>query len=148
MTRFSTLALVPFGLTLLVAGCQRQAGTTDRPTNEPVITDRQWSLRELDGQPLDSAARANPPTLLLASSSTQASGFAGCNRMAGGYKLGPGTLELGPLVLTRMACPSMDLESRYTTALGRVRQFRVDGNRLELLADGTVLATFEPTPSP
>jgi heat shock protein HslJ len=148
MTRFPTLALVPFGLTLLVAGCQRRAGSTDRPDAEPLITDRQWSLRELDGQPLDSAARSSPPTLLLATSSTQASGFAGCNRMAGSYKLGPGTLELGPLVLTGMACPSMDLEARYTGALDRARQYRVDGNRLELLADGTVLATFEPSPSP
>ena len=148
MTRFSTLVLVPFGLTLLVAGCQRRAGTTDRPTAEPVITDRQWSLRELDGQPLDTAALTNPPTLLLTSSGTQVSGFAGCNRLAGTYKLGSGTLEFGPLVLTRMACPSMELEARYTAALGRVRQYRLERDRLVLLADGGTLAQFEPAASP
>lgn len=44
----------------------------------------------------------NPPTLMLSSSNTQVSGNAGCNRMAGPCTLGNGTIEFGPLALTRM----------------------------------------------
>ena len=84
---------------------------------------------------------------MLASAGNQASGYAGCNRMAGSYTLGPGTLEFGPLALTRMACLDMGLETRYTIAMSAVRQYRVEGNQLVLLADGRVLARFAPATS-
>lgn len=113
------------------------------PPGTPRITDRTWVLRELEGAPIDSSAREHPPTLLLATSSARATGFAGCNRFSGPYTLGPGTLEVGPLAMTRMACPAMDLENRLGAALARVRQYRVEGTSLSLEADGTVLARFE-----
>lgn len=132
--RFALLSLA-----LSVSACQTRT--------PPVITDRQWSLRELDGQPLDSAALLKSPTLMLASAGNQASGYAGCNRMAGSYTLGPGTLEFGPLAMTRMACIDMDLETRFSAVIGAVRQYRVEGNQLVLLADSRVLARFDPAPA-
>lgn len=127
----------------LLAACQSRPAATPDPAP---ITDRAWILRELEGEPLDSAALAKPPTLTLATAETRASGFAGCNRFSGPYTLGPGTLEFGPLAMTRMACPEMNLESHLSTALSRVRQYRLDGAALLLEAEGTVLARFEPAP--
>jgi heat shock protein HslJ len=130
-----------------MVGCQGRTPSKDAATTGPVIRDREWALRELDGQPLDSAALASPPTLLLSSAGTRASAFAGCNRLTGSYTLGSGTLEFGPLALTRMACPSMDLETRYTAALASVRQYRVEGTQLVLLAGDRVVARLDPAPA-
>lgn len=128
----------------LLGGCQ---GRTPPADQTPVITDRMWTLKELEGQPLDSTGSANPPTLMLATSESRVSGNAGCNRMAGTYTLGAGTLEFGPLAMTRMACPAMELETRFTTALAAVRQYRVETNQLLLVADGRVVARFDPPPA-
>jgi heat shock protein HslJ len=139
MTRCFPAPLALLAVALLTSACQSRT--------PPAITDKQWSLQELEGQPLDSAARFKPPTLMLASAGSQVSGYAGCNRMAGSYTLRPGTLEFGPLAMTRMACPAMDLETRFSAMMGAVRQYRVEENQLVLLADGRVLARFDPAPA-
>lgn len=126
----------------LLSGCKSRTPEPEKPG--PPITDKIWALKELEGQPLDSSSSVNPPTLLLSISDSRASGNAGCNRMAGPYTLGDGTLEFGPMVMTRMACPAMDLETRFTNALSAVRQYRLEGNQLLLLAQGRALARFAP----
>lgn len=131
--------LLPLLLAPILA-CQPRSSAAPDPAP---VTDRTWVLRELEGAPLDSTARERPPTLLLATSNNRATGFAGCNRFSGTYTLGPGTLEFGPLMMTRMACPAMDLETRLSSALTRVRQYRLDGTSLLLEADGTVVARYE-----
>lgn len=130
------------GLLLLgsLLGCQPRSSATPDPAP---VTDRTWVLREVEGAPLDSTAREHPPTLLLGTSNTRATGFAGCNRFSGPYTLGPGTLEFGPLMMTRMACPAMGLETRLAAALARARQYRVEGSSLLLEADGAVVARYE-----
>lgn len=129
----------------LLNGCQ---GRTPKPDQAgSAITDRTWTLKELEGEPLDSAASQNPPTLLLSTSDTRVSGNAGCNRMAGPYTLGDGTIQFGPLALTRMACPAMETETRFTTALAVVGRYRIETNQLLLLADGRVVARFDPVPT-
>jgi hypothetical protein len=107
------LLLAPLGvggLLLLLAvlpGCHQQSAVTTPPT------DRSWTLVSIEQQPLDSTALSSPPTLQLATADNRASGFAGCNRFGGTYKLSSGALEFGPLALTRMACPSgMDVDLR------------------------------------
>jgi heat shock protein HslJ len=124
---------------LVLGSCQGRAGHDNQPA---IITDRVWALRELDGLLLDTTAR--PPTLRLESEGTRASGYAGCNRMAGTYSMAGDTLMFGPLALTRMACPDMDIETRYTAALAAGRSYRVEDGQLVLLADGRVLARFAP----
>lgn len=135
------LLLAPVGvgsLLLLLAvlpGCHRQSAAATPPT------DRIWTLVSIEQQPLDSAALSSPPTLQLATADNRASGFAGCNRFAGTYKLSSGALEFGPLALTRMACPSgMEVENRFAAVLGRVRSYRMNGERLVLVSGDTVLA--------
>ena len=138
--------LIPV-LTALLAlnACQGRAGSAGQ--TDAAITDKSWVLRELEGGPLDSLAAANPPTLVLSSSNSQISGNAGCNRMAGPYTLGNGTIEFGPLAMTRMACPAMAVETRFTTALAAVKSYRIETNQLLLLADGRVVARFDPAPA-
>jgi heat shock protein HslJ len=84
------------------------------------------------------------PTLLLSARDARASGFAGCNQFTGRYELSGDALRLGPLAMTRMACPdSMDLEQRYSSALEATRTYRIKGSQLELLAGDRVVAVFQ-----
>ena len=63
-------------------------------------------------------------------------GTSGCNRYRAGYAVtGPGKIAVGPVLGTRRLCADpegiMRQESAFTAALGRVRSYRIDGNRLE-----------------
>ena len=62
-------------------------------------------------------------------------GSTGCNRFTGLYSVDGGSLGIGALALTRMACapPADAVERAYVSALGRVAGWRSDGAELVLL---------------
>jgi heat shock protein HslJ len=77
------------------------------------------------------------------------SGSAGCNTYGGSYELAGARLTLGPLAMTRKACPppQSDVEQGLASALGSVAGCAVGAEALELLdADGAVLLRFEVAP--
>ncbi|MEW6119265.1 MAG: META domain-containing protein [Pseudomonadota bacterium] len=102
-----------------------------------------WKLVEVAGQ----AARALPGEreahmLLLAG---RASGNSGCNKLMGTYVLGSqGSLSMGPLASTRMACPArmMAQEAALLDAFARTTAYRIGGRTLSLTHGEVVLARF------
>jgi heat shock protein HslJ len=71
-----------------------------------------------------------------------------CNRGRGGWtSRGPNQLELGPLALTRAACPAGSLHDPILKQWGNVRSYVIKGGHLflALMADGGIYE-FEPTP--
>jgi heat shock protein HslJ len=68
-------------------------------------------------------------------------GNSGCNRFAGGYETAEdGSIKIGPLAVTRMACPEMGEEAKFLAALDATRRYERDGTRLSLRGeDGGVL---------
>ena len=100
-----------------------------------------WTLVSLSGQPLPPGAR--PPTAVF--DGTPVSGFGGCNRYTGQVaEPTPGTITIGPLAATKMACPSpgMEVEDLYFAVLGRVTQYTLASGRLILSGESAKL-TFE-----
>jgi heat shock protein HslJ len=70
-------------------------------------------------------------------------GYSGCNRFTGKYTQDGGTLIMGPLATTRMAClpEAMEGEQEFLALLGKIRH--VDRTNLQLIlkdGDGNVLA--------
>jgi len=56
-------------------------------------------------------------------------GYSGCNRYGGSYRLQDGQLTISVMGLTRMACPSpekADFESAYLAALANIKSFTLD----------------------
>lgn len=102
-----------------------------------------WTVRRIAG--FDLPADARRPTLRLDAETAQASGFAGVNRFTGSYELDAEGLSFGPLASTRMAGPpeAMALEQVYLEALSRVDSWRLRDERLDLLAEGQRVLTFE-----
>lgn len=55
---------------------------------------------------------------------------ADCNRGTGAYRIGAGTIAIGPIATTRMACPPGSLDARYLGDLQRAAGFFVEGRHL------------------
>ena len=53
-------------------------------------------------------------------------GNSGCNRMMGSFDVNakPGTIDLGALASTRMACPDMTVENNVLSALNKVKKYK------------------------
>lgn len=69
----------------------------------------------------------------------QVSGSSGCNRFSGAYTSGEGTLEIGMLRLTRMACESevMEQEQQFLAALQSATTWTIERGMLDMhRADG------------
>jgi heat shock protein HslJ len=114
------------------------------------IQDRAWTLIQLGKAPLIVTGDAPRPTLTLKSPEGLAQGMGGCNRFSGTYELQGRSLRFGPLISTKMACPRLDTETAYMSALEQTRSWSFIDGRLELLdADAKPLARFEaPNPAP
>jgi heat shock protein HslJ len=63
-------------------------------------------------------------------------GYSGCNRFNGRYAESPGKIEVGPLAMTRMACPPpmMEIEAAFSQSLEATRG---------MIATHLVLALFD-----
>jgi heat shock protein HslJ len=137
----SRLSLFRPPLLLCAALAMAPAASWSAPASVNLkLRDTRWALETLDGAPV-SEARVQ---LVLASSSQQLSGHAGCNRLRGRYTQRGTQLALKPMATTRKACPAaqMALEERFLQTLGRIDGYRVEGTGLSLLQGDTVQATF------
>jgi heat shock protein HslJ len=142
--RFASAAA---GILLLLAACTSPQKPPNQeqvtvPTRTP-ITDRDWLLVELGGQPSPLGRGKQPATLRLESSSSRAVGFAGCNRFSASYTLAGDSLRFGPAIATKMACVDGDeLERRFLGALPVVATYEATDSALILKGPGGALARF------
>ena len=116
----------------------------DRVTT--TLKDTYWKLVELGGAPVTMApGQQREQRITLAGSGARLTGFGGCNALSGSYVAQGAALRLSLLASTRMACapPLMDLEGRLLKALGATTGYRLEGQKLLLLAGQKVLARFE-----
>ena len=98
-------------------------------------------------QAVQSAAAGSDVTAVFGADG-QVSGNATCNQYNGPYtSKDDGTIKIGPLMSTKMACASEELnkqETAFLAALGNATSYSITGNRLELRDDGGALqAEFE-----
>ena len=102
-----------------------------------------WKLIELNGRPVQTFPGEREAHILLFSG--HASGSSGCNKLMGRYTVSAGTLRIGPLASTRMACPPamMEQETTLTATFDRPSSYRITGETLTLFDGDTVLARFE-----
>lgn len=111
-----------------------------------------WKLASVNGSNVigvgdrSSADASRVPGISIASDGGF-SGFTGVNRMASKLdvaKLAAGEFSVGGIATTRMAGPAgaMELESEFTSALGKVRKFAVAGDALTLTGDGGTILKF------
>jgi heat shock protein HslJ len=143
-------ALLP-GAILLAA--LTSAGCATAPRSEHVATasavplvNTNWRLTNLGDRVIENPVGGNPVALQLQPTNMRLTGFAGCNRMFGGYLLNADQLKFDRVGATRMACVDesrMKLEQEYFQMLSAVARWKITGSSLELIdASGSTLASF------
>ena len=70
-------------------------------------------------------------------------GYNGCNRMNGTVELDDASISFGPMAVTRMMCPDMDVESKVMNIYKGKRLYLFSGDTLKFLTvDRNLIARF------
>lgn len=130
---------------LTVASCGSDptaAGGADSDVDAPVSLDGSYELTDLT---VDDEPVLLPPTPLTMSISDGAiQGDAGCNTFSGSIdRSDDGSLTLGQLVQTEMACEHLDFEITYTAALLSADRWEASDGGIAFVADNARI-TYTP----
>lgn len=132
--------LVP--LVAAASACGGSRAANDGP-GPGAVTDLDWELAAIDGQPSPLGAGRRPVTLRLDAASSRGGGFAGCNRYSAPFRIGHDSLSFGPAMSTKMACTEgMELERRFLVALPVITTFARTDSTLTLSGPSGPLAQF------
>lgn len=121
-------------------------GIADAPTDAtpPAVSlpGTSWLLIDLDGSAALDPAVA--PNLTFADDGTLA-GFGGCNTYSGSFTVDDGSIDVGPLATTKMACapPASDIEAVYLPALDAVGTWEILPSG-QLVLSGPQVLTYQP----
>jgi copper homeostasis protein (lipoprotein) len=97
----------------------QQAPPTPAAPPAALVAAARWRLVELSGKPVAKAADENrQPHLAFTREGHRVTGFAGCNRITGGFEFRPpNMLYFTGVAATRMMCPDMSVEDALMKAL-------------------------------
>lgn len=133
------IQLVALGLLILIfSGC----GSTAKINPVSLLTDKPWELSSMMGALDSSKFPAGLPSLSFLEGGRLA-GFAGCNNFSGGFSLEGSGIQLDPGAMTKKACPGNG-EDLFMQALDKVKNFKVEKEKLTLLDGDTELMSFVP----
>lgn len=106
-----------------------------------------WVLKSIENE---SAAEkfkgegVSIPSIVFDIKENRVSGKSGCNTYNAGFTLNDYELIISPLMSTRMACPDMQGEARFTQMIADTSEVTIINNNVLLLAkNGIVLLEFE-----
>lgn len=104
-----------------------------------------WVLETMKGVQVSKADfNGEVPNMEINVNSNRFSGFSGCNRMTGSLFYERDVLRFSQVASTRMACPNMEKESEFLSALQSSTAHKVANNRLYLSnGDESDLLTFK-----
>lgn len=90
----------------------------------------EWNIIEINGTAVVPAPGQPFPYIGFDTETGKVYGNSGCNRMMGSFDVNakPGTIDLGTLASTRMACPDMTVENNVLSALGKVKKYKKLGS--------------------
>ncbi|MFN7168164.1 MAG: META domain-containing protein [Pannonibacter sp.] len=97
----------------------------------PVDLVGKWLAEDIGGKGVIDTAQ----TVLEIEDAGTVSGSTGCNTMFGQVRQGAGVLKIGPLAVTRKACPPavMDQERKFVEAINATVDYRSERGKLILL---------------
>lgn len=119
------------------------------PLENERLADTRWRLTRL-GDEAVFRSKTQQEQQLVFLQDNRIAGSDGCNRLAGNYSLAGSQLEIGPLAMTRMACPlGMQQAEVFRQALQAATDYRIIGRHLEMMGeDNDLLLRFEAASDP
>ena len=101
-----------------------------------------WTLKTMEGADIEKLFTTNIPTIEFDTKAGKAFGNAGCNRYNTTYKLEEGKITFGPVMATKMACPSLEGEGKFVKLLETPFEASINDGDLTFYKDGKVILTF------
>lgn len=93
-----------------------------------------WALEAIGGETVDLKTLRKHPSIEINLTNMTVMGNDGCNSLRGDIKeVGAKKLVFGPLAATKMACPNMELSSKFSQKLSQVQNYQLKGLKLHLL---------------
>lgn len=111
-----------FAFCATMMGCET-AMTDPQNGGDEQLTRLDWVAETIDGKPV-----IGPGKVTLAFVEGRVSGRAGCNLYSGPVEIGKGTIKVGTLISTKMACLELGLmqqESAYLNALRTAHHYNI-----------------------
>lgn len=100
-----------------------------------------WELVSMNNKPVEQKENSQAPYLILNALNSTITGTGGCNRINATYLLRGQTLTFGPCISTKMACPNLDQEQAFISAISeQTLTIRMDDNLT--LSQGNNTLTF------
>jgi putative lipoprotein len=103
-----------------------------------------WAVATIGTHSYASADTHSRPYVQFNAAEKTISGFAGCNRIVGGYERSGDTLHIGKVGMTMMACVGTEDDRAFLNALESATSYAIHGDTLTLYAKGAPVATFVP----
>lgn len=112
---------------------------------DPAMLSGEWILESIAGENMQDlfTVEGRTATLSFDAREGRVSGNAGCNGYGATYTINSTLLEVGPIMSTRMACPNLKGENKFTEALTGTSMIAVTQDKLTLSKDGKVVLTFK-----
>lgn len=115
----------------------------DNTKGKYALATTKWQLVELNGKEVKNTSN-KPYVLTLNTKTGKFSSYVGCNNIMGGYVMKETTkLAFLNVGATKMACPTMDFETKYMNMLPKVDNYMIEGSMLHLHRGKKALAKFE-----
>ncbi len=135
------IVMLLFAAMALGACCNCYKGTA---RSQAPITGEQWRLVQMDGRTftLDGDGEGKLDTrsfVITFGEEGRMTGIGACNRISAQFENdnSRGTLSIGGVAATRMACPEHgEQEARFLKILGEVDGYTIDGRLLMLFTNG------------
>lgn len=126
-----------------IAGCET-AMTDPRDGGDEQLTRLDWVADSIGGKPV-----VNPGKVTLTFAEGRVSGRAGCNRYSGPVEFSNGSIKVGALISTKMACMEpgvMEQETAYLNALRSARRYSVGGEEKLTIETASGSLTYSGVP--
>ena len=136
----SIVIIAAVALSGACAGARRGSAAGDLRADVGVS---EWRLLEVDGRPALPADPARRPVLRFVPDSTLVFGNGGCNRFNASYVRNEASLQVGPILSTKMACADAAMNSQeqaFLSALQSTDRVEVSTDTLTLFRSKARLA--------
>ncbi|RZF61333.1 META domain-containing protein [Sphingobacterium corticibacterium] len=125
---------------------QQMENPSPSPTSTSVndLYGKNWRLTELNGSPITLDTTFPQKPHLVFHEDSKVSGNGGCNSMGGQVEFKENNgITISDITATQMACPNLDIETRFIEVLKDAQQYNVNGDILTFSkGDNEVLATL------
>jgi len=108
-----TITLIVVAAALTGCSYNAQKAITD---NDIKLANTYWKLIAIDGTQVNALSGENEAYFILNADGT-ITGFGGCNHFNGSWEMENEQLVVGPMMVTKMACDSLETETHLLAAL-------------------------------